>query len=217
MVETLVLKAEKRTGSGTRVARRERASGLVPCIIYGHKQEPVSVVLDYHDLALEIQHHHRLLDVELEGNRNRLLVKDIQYDHLGDTIVHIDLNRVDIDERVEVTVGVEMKGTPVGIADGGVLDQLMTEVKLECLVTSIPEIIRAIVTDLKLGETLLAGDLEIPAGVRLLSEPESPVATVRIVTEEVEEEAVVEEEGSSEPEVITREKSEEEQSEEKKT
>ena len=213
MVETLVLKAERRTGSGTRVARKERASGLVPCIIYGHKQEPVSVVLDYHDLALEIQHHHRLLEVDLDGEQTKLLVKDVQYDHLGDTIVHIDLTRVNIDERVGVTVGVELKGTPVGIADGGALDHIMAELKLECLVTSIPEIIRVKVTELKLGESLLASDLELPDGVRLLSDPESPVATVRMVLEEVEEEAAAEEEGGAEPEVITREKSEDDKSE----
>jgi len=210
MVESLVLKAQKREQKGTRAARQLRIKGLVPAVIYGHKQEPVSVTLNFHDLALEVQHHHRLLEVELEGKKEKLLVKDVQYDYLGDTIIHVDLARVDLDERVQVTVEVVLKGTPMGVSEGGVLDQLLTEIQLECLVTDIPEEIRANVADLKEGEHLNAGQLELPSGASLVTEADASIAIVRTKAAEVEEEEVAEEADTSEPEVITREKEEEE-------
>jgi len=132
-----------------------------------------------------------------------LLVKDIQDDHMGDKIVHVDLARVRLDERVQVTVMVELKGIPVGVSEGGTLDQALMGVELECLVTSIPESIRVKVTDLKLGQHLLAKDLELPAGAKLITDPESLVAIVRAKAEEVEEVAPAAAEEGTEPEVIT--------------
>jgi large subunit ribosomal protein L25 len=214
MVETLVLKAEKRKNSGTRSSRKARASGLVPAIVYGHGAEPLSITLNYHDLSLELHHHHRLLQVDVEGQHEQLLVKDVQYDHLGDTIIHLDLTRVDLDERVAVAVTLEFKGTPVGASEGGILDQMLGSIELECLVTAIPESIRVMVTDLNIGDMLLAKNVELPSGATLVTDPESAVATVRMMAEEVEEEVEVEA-GGDEPEVITaREKTDEEATEE---
>jgi len=213
MTETLVLKAEGRDKTGTREARRLRSRGKVPVIIYGHKQEPVSAALNYHDLALELQHHHRLLGVELNGKTEQFLVKDIQYDYLGDTIIHVDLSRVNLDERVQVMVGVVLKGIPEGVHEGGVLAQLLTEVELECKVTSIPEEVRANIVHLKVGESLTAGELELPEMISLVTDAKAPVATVRVKEEEAAEEAVEEAEAteSAEPEMIAREKTEEQE------
>ena len=202
MVESLVLKAERRTNTGTQVSRKLRAAGLVPAIIYGHKQDPVAVVLIYHDLALEVQHRHRLLDVELDGKAEKFLLKDVQYDHLGDRIIHVDLARVKVGERVQVAVTVELRGVPAGVAEGGVLDQLRAEVELECPVISIPEVIRVSVAHLNIGDTLTAGELEMPEGSKLVTESETPLVTVRVLAEEVEEEVSAEGEGV-EPEVIS--------------
>ena len=211
MIEALILKAEKREHTGTSEARKLRKEGKVPGIVYGHNIEPVAVALNYHDLALEIQHHHRLLEVELEGQREKLLIKEVQRDHLGERIQHVDLARVSMDERVQVTVSVELRGTPVGAADGGVLEQLMGAVELECLVTSIPENIRMTVLEMQVGDTLTAKDLELPEGTKLITDPDSPVASVRVMAEEVEEE-VPTEEGEVEPEVISvHEKAEEQE------
>ncbi|MBN2375624.1 MAG: 50S ribosomal protein L25 [Sedimentisphaerales bacterium] len=205
MVETIVLKAEKREQAGSRYSRKLRKQGLVPAIIYGHKTEPVAIQLNYHDLALELQHHHRLLDVELDGAQEKLLVKDVQHDYLGDKVIHVDLTRVNIDERVQVTVEVELRGTPVGVSEGGVLDQINTDIELECLVTAIPESVRALVSDLKIGETLVAGDLELPAGAKLISDPTTAIATVSVVAEEAEEAEEAEvAEGEVEPEIIAK-------------
>ncbi|MBN1844244.1 MAG: 50S ribosomal protein L25 [Sedimentisphaerales bacterium] len=207
--EAIVLKAERKQQAGTRVSRKLRLAGRVPAIIYGHQQEPESVHLDYHDLALELQHHHRLLAVELAGQRQQVLVKEVQYDHLGDKIIHVDLARVRLDERVEVTVALELKGTPAGAAEGGVLEQLLGEIELECLVTSIPESIRVPVAAMQVGDLLTAGQLVLPEGAKLITDPETPVVSVSVMAaEEVAEEAV---EGEAEPEVIAR-KAEEDES-----
>lgn len=215
MVEALLLKAEQRAKSGTRSARRERTAGRVPGIVYGHKQEPVAISLDYHDLALELQHGHRLLEVELGGKKEKLLVKEVQHDHLGERILHVDLTRVDMDERVQIKVPVVLKGTPVGVSqDGGILEHMQDEIELECVVTGIPENIRAQVLELKVGETLTAGDLELPPGATLVTDAEAAIATVRMVVEEVEEEEEAAEEEAAEPEVIAREKAEEGEAEE---
>ncbi len=218
MVETIVLKAEKREQSGTRCSRKLRKQGLVPAIIYGHKTEPVSVQLNYHDLTMELQHHHRLLEVELDGSQEKLLVKDVQYDHLGDTVIHIDLTRVDLDERVQVTVEIELRGTAVGVSEGGVLDQVNNNIELECLVTDIPESIRVKIGELKIGETLTAADLELPAGAKLISDPTTAIATISVMAEEPEEaegEAGAAE-GEVEPEVIAKKAEESEKGESEK-
>jgi large subunit ribosomal protein L25 len=215
MAETLVLKAETREAIGTRFARRQRKQGRVPTIIYGHKIDPVSVSLDYHDLMLELHHRHRLLDVELEGKREKFLVKAVQYDHMGDTVVHLDLVRVSLDERVAVTVEVELKGVPAGASEGGILEQLLADIQLECPVINIPDKVRMRVNHLKLNESILASDIELPEGAKLITDATATVAIVRLPSEAPEEEAaataVVEGEAGVEPEVIGRVKPEEEE------
>ena len=216
MAEQLVLKAKLRQDRGKRASRKMRTAGLVPAIIYGHKEAPVSVELDYHDLFLELKHRHRLLDIELDGNRQKLLVKEVQHDHLGDKIVHIDLTRVSLDERVKVRVPVELRGIPAGVSEGGVLDQVMAEIELECLVTSIPDNIRVPVSHLKLGESLYARDLPLPEGVTLVTDKDVPVAAVRLIAEEVAPAAAPAEGEGVEPVLIRKPAGEEEGAEEEK-
>ena len=213
MVEALVLKAEKRASHGTRASRKERKAGNVPAIVYGHKAEPISVTLNYHDFALEMQHHHRLLDVELEGKQEKLLIKEVQYDHLGDKIIHVDLTRVDLTERVQMTVRLEFRGTPAGLAEGGVLHQMSADIELECLVTNIPESIRVNIAEMQPGDMLLAKNIELPEGTSLATAPETPVVAVRLAVEAPEEEEEEGTSGEAEPEIITaREKPEDEES-----
>ena len=211
MDEKLVLKAEKRSDSGTRVARKLRKEGFIPAIIYGHKKESVSVKLNSHDLNLELQHHHRLLDLDVDGKRESCLVKEVQYDYLGEDIIHVDLTRVNVDERVTVSVALELRGTSVGVSEGGgVLNQLLTEIELECVVVNIPETIRVVISDLQIGDAVTAGELELPEGAVLQTPAETAVVMVQAAAEVPEEEEEVEEAASSEtePEVIGGDKEE---------
>ena len=147
---------------GTRYSRRERKAGRIPAIIYGHKEDPEPILLDAHDVGVELAHGVHVLSVELGGNERQYLIKEVQYDYLASAPVHIDLMRVDLDERVTVRIPVELRGVPKGVSEGGVLDQLLAEVEVECVVTQIPESFRPLVTGLGVGETLFVRDLDLP-------------------------------------------------------
>ena len=207
-MERMVLKADRRTVVGTKHARRERQTGRLLAIIYGHDEEPEPISLDVHDALHELQHGARVLNLDLNGKQGQYLIKDVQYDHLGTHPIHVDLMRVDLTEKVQVKVGVELRGVPAGIAEGGVLDHPTTEIEVECLVTQIPETLAVNVRHLQIGEALLAKDLELAPGVTLLTDPEERIAAVRVLAEEVSAEEVKEE--TDQPEVIGREKEEEE-------
>jgi len=197
------LKAQTRNEFGSRRMARLRKSGHVPGILYGHGQENVPVTLATHAIELAVLHGERLLELDLDGRTENALLKEVQYDTFGHEVLHVDLARVDLHERVQVTVPVTLRGTPAGVNEGGMLQQTMAEVNIECVVTAIPEEIEASVTELKIGETLQAGQLELPAGATLLDEPDSAVCSVTYVSEEeVEEVEAGAEAAAAEPEVI---------------
>jgi large subunit ribosomal protein L25 len=131
-----------------------------------------------------------------------VLVKEVQYDHLGAEVIHVDFARVSLDEKVKVTVRIELKGTPKGEADGGVLQQVLPTLEIECLVTEIPDAIRHIVTELALNEVLHVRDLKLPPGVRAIQDPDLIVATVREIVEAAATEPAEGE--AAEPELIGR-------------
>jgi large subunit ribosomal protein L25 len=203
-----LLRASSRKEVGTRQVRRLRDHGLVPAIIYGHQQTPQAITLSEHDLEQAVTHGERLLEVDVEGQAQHVLVKDVQWDTFGKAILHADLFRVSLDERVEVTVSLVLRGTPVGLADGGVLNQSISSVRIECLVAAIPEELRVVVAAMKIGDLIHLRDVELPAGVKLMGDPEMVVCSCSMVAEEVVPEAP---EGAvAEPEVIGAKKEEEE-------
>jgi len=197
-----VIKATERPELGTRKVRRLRAKGLIPAVVYGHGEQAQSITLNEHEVELAILHGERLLELDVDGKTQNVLIKDVQYDTFGHAVLHVDLTRVDLDERVEVTVPIVLKGTPIGVTDeDGMLQQTTTEVSVECPVRAIPDEIAVTVTGLRVGDTLNVSDLPLPDGAKILDDAETHVASVRVVAEEVEEEAVVEGTGV-EPEVI---------------
>jgi len=198
------LKLNGREKTGTREARRLREQGLIPAIIYGHGEPSQPVTMARHDIELAIQHGERLLQAEVDGKEGNFLIKDVQYDYLGQNVLHVDLTRVRLDERVEVTVPIELRGTPVGVEqEDGVLTKQLAEIALECVVTSIPEQVRVSVNDLHVDDSVRVSDLELPEGVKVLEDPETVIASVALVAEE-EEAAPAEAaaEAAAEPEVI---------------
>jgi len=215
-MERLVLEAKVRDRFGTRHARAARECGETPAIIYGHGEAPQAVTLSRHDLEVELSRGSRTVSLNLDGKREQFLIKEVQYDHLGVAPLHVDLMRVSADERVTITVAIEIKGTPKGLAEGGALDQQMADIELECLVTEIPESIRANVASLGVGETLYVRDLVLPPGVKVLADPDDRVATVRMLVEAAAPAAAPESEESKEPAVIKRERAEAEGEEKEK-
>jgi len=212
MEKTLVLKSQKREQTGSKSAARVRRQGRIPAVVYGHKREAVAISLDAHSLVEGLHHGHRLFDVQIGRKREKLLVKDLQYDYLGKDIIHVDLMRVDVSEMVRVTVPVEFKGTARGAHEGGIIEGHTDHLEVECKVTDIPEAIVVSVKEIGIGDTLHAGDIELAEGVKLVSDPSMLLVTCGLLaaaksTEELEAEVPVA------PEVITEAKEGEEQEE----
>jgi large subunit ribosomal protein L25 len=193
MEETLVLKAEKRDQTGTKSAARVRKAGRVPGIVYGHKKEPIAISLDAHNLVQSLHHGHRLFDIQIGRKKDKVLLKDLQYDYLGKDIIHIDLIRVDVSESVKVTVPIELKGTAQGTHEGGIIEEHLDHLEIECKVTDIPESIIVLVKEVGVGDALHAGDVELPEGIKLITSSSQVIVTCSLVaaaksTEELEEE-----------------------------
>jgi large subunit ribosomal protein L25 len=201
-VKSAQLEVQHRSELGSRANKRLRDAGFVPGVIYGHKEAVVPVTLPKREVVGHLHKGAHLFDLNLDGKSEKVLVKEVQYDHLGIEVLHVDFARVSLDEKVKVTVPLELKGTPKGEADGGVLQQVVSSLEIECLVTDIPDIIRHNVAEMKLDDVLRVKELAIPPGVRVLHDPELIVATVKEILEAVSTEPV--EGATAEPEVIGR-------------
>src|SRR5256885_3897934 len=200
------ISAKTRSEVGSRANKRLRNAGLLPGVIYGHKEAVVPVTLPRKEIENHLNHGAHVFDVSLDGKSEKVLVKEVQYDHLGIAVIHVDFARVSLDEKVEVTIPIELKGEPKE-AEGGVLQQVINEIEVECLVTEIPDAIRVNVADMKLKDVLAIKDLPLPKGVTTKLDPELIVVTLKEVKEEEIAPAAVEGE-AGEPEVIGKKKEE---------
>src|SRR5579871_4013101 len=151
MAETTVLDAQPRTKHGSHYAAKLRKQGQIPAILYGHKQETVSLTLNGDELAKAIRKGARVLDLKTDGGVQKALINEIQWDHLGIELVHVDFKRVDVNERIHITVPIELRGIAPGVTGGGVLDQPIHALHVECLAISIPQSIRVNIGELQIG------------------------------------------------------------------
>src|ERR671921_1262531 len=200
--QSIQIAAEPRPALGSRANKRLRDTGKVPGVVYGHKEAVVPVTLPKKELVTHLNKGAHVFDLSLDGKAEKVLVKEVQYDHLGIEVIHVDFARVSLDEKVEVTVPLELKGTPAGEADGGVLQQIIAELEIECLVTEIPNAIVHNVSEMKLDDVLHIKELKLPPGVRALQDEDQLVAQVKTIEEEAATPAA--DEGAAEPEVIGR-------------
>ena len=207
MAQTAQITAKSRSELGSRANKRLRDAGMIPGVIYGHKEAVVTVTLPKKETENHLKHGAHVFDLAVEGKSEKCLVKEVQYDHLGIEVIHVDFARVSLDEKVKVTVPLELKGEPKGEKDGGVLQQIINELEVECLVTDIPDKITFNVSEMKLDDVIHIKELPVPQGVRILQDGDLIAVQVREVKEE--EVAPVAAEGEAEPEVIGK-KAEEE-------
>jgi len=205
VAETETLKVKKREARGTKACRRLRAEGLIPAVIYGHGQDPVAVQMPAEEFEQALRHHGRMFDLRLGRKKESVLLRDMQHDALGDDIIHADFVRVAMDEAIEIQVPITLKGKPK--VDHAVLQQPLMALEIECLPADIPEEILAQVGHLEMSQSVSVSDLEMPDGVKALTDPETVVATLTPaqVEEEAPEEAAAAVEAGEEPEIIGRE------------
>lgn len=215
MDKTLKLKAEIREQTGSKSAEAVRSSGRIPAIVYGHKENTVSISLDKHDFSEGVHHGHRLIDVQMGKKKETVIIKDLQYDHLGKDIIHADLMRVDVTERIRVNVPIELKGTAKGTHNGGIVESHLDSIEVECAVTQIPEAIVVRIADMDIDDILYARDLALPEGVKLMEEPGTLVVACHTVAE-VKTTEELETEAPTAPEVIGKAEEEGEEAEQEK-
>lgn len=174
--------AELREQFGKGFARRLRAAGKIPAVIYGHGTDPVHVALPGHQISLIIRRANALLELDIEGTNQLALVKDVQRDPVQQIIEHIDLLVVKKGEKVHVevpiyTTGVSFSGTIVTVD--------VNTIRLEVLATNIPEHLEVSVEGLEEGAHITAGDVVLPKGAELLDEPDLLLVAVSVPAAEV--------------------------------
>jgi large subunit ribosomal protein L25 len=213
MAESVTLVAQSRDNRGTHEARRMRKQGRIPAVVYGHKEATLTVAVGRDDLHKAIRAGARVVDLQAGGKTEKALIRDVQWDHLGHDILHVDFARVAADERIQIEVRIELRGTAPGVTAGGALDQPIHNLEIECLAIAVPDSIRVPINELQIGQALRVKDLKLPEGVTTAVDPEAIV--VQVAAPKVEEEAVVAPVAEqAEPEVIGRKEKPEEEAEE---
>lgn len=187
------LAAEERTSLGSAATRRLRRQGLVPGVLYQAGGPSIAFALPERALR-EIFHGEggrtQVIDIAIAGAAPKpALLKDWQADPVRDVVTHLDLQQVDLTEAVEASVPVVLVGNPVGVRDGGVLDQPVRSVTVRALPDALPENIEHDVQELDIGATLAVGDLAAPEGVEIVDDPTGLIASITAPSAVVEPEA----------------------------
>jgi large subunit ribosomal protein L25 len=223
-MEAFVVEAKLREERGKGPARRARRTGLIPAVLYGGKNEPITMTVNARQLDRILRSetgHNTIFTVQVGGRRDeKAMVKDWQVDPVSGSLIHVDLLRVAMDVRMRVKVPVHTFGEPEGVKlQGGIFEMVTREVELECLPTDIPEEFKVDVSGLTIGKQLRAADLPFdPEKIKLVTDPQRVLAHVVVLKKEEEvapaEAAAVTEAAPAEPEVIKKGKKEVEEGEE---
>ena len=201
--------AQKNKGTGTRVARRLRKSGRIPAVIYGHKQAVVPVTLGHDDVLRMVKTPGHLAELDLGGATETVLIRDVQWDHLGKEILHLDFARVSAEEIIETEVPLEFRGHAAGIAAGGIVEHVVHSLPIKCRAGAIPDAIKVDVSDLQVDQGVHVRDLTLPPDVTVDADPD--LLLVHVVTRAAEPEPTEAlDETATQPEVIKPERKEKE-------
>lgn len=210
-----MLSATKRERTGSRYSRRLRESGSLPAVIYGHKEDPVSITLDMHETMLHLKKGEKFFELDIEGAKEHVLLKDLGYDYLGDNIVHADFARVNLDERVDVNVHLTFVGEAKGLKKpGAIMMHPHTELELNVLITNLPDHIEVDVSGMDVGDIIHASEVKLPLDTMKLVSDEDAIVAQIVMKAETEDDDAESEEVSSEgiaPEVIGEKKDDKEE------
>ena len=200
---TDVLNVLLRKEVGTGAVRRLRRAGQTPAILYGHGEANVNLAVPTPELKAALRHGSKLVDLQ-GGVVEKALIRAIQWDAYGSTVLHLDLTRVSEQERVEVTVALDLKGEAPGAKEGGLVDHHLFEVEIECPAGEIPDRLYANIRNLHVGQSITLSEVHLPEHVKLLTPADTVVVSCQTQgpVEELEEEAAAA--GAGEPEVIGR-------------
>ena len=209
MAKQVKLSASRRSGMGRSAVRKIKAQGGVPAIIYGARQQPEPLQISKRDISLMFSHasgENILVELEIEGESgSRLaLVQEVQHSPVGGDVLHIDFHAVSMDEMIEAEVPLEPVGTPEGVKTfGGLLEQALRSLEIECLPKNLPDVITVDVSHLNIGDAIHVTDIPLPEGVK--TRVPADLTAFSVIAPTVEE-APVEAEAATSPEVITEKK-----------
>lgn len=209
-MEKQKLKAELRNDTGKEVNKRYRREGIVPGVLYSpHDEKNLLLKVKREELLKLLSgKKHGIIDLEIDDgkkNFNRLaIIKEFQYNSLRKQMVHVDFYGVTLKEKLTVQVSIELIGEPIGIEEGGILEVELREVEIECLPSQVPGPLKADISHLKINDHLTVGELDIPKGIEVLTEPDRIIASVRPPTK-IEEVVKEEEEEAEEAEEVAEE------------
>ena len=215
---TIEVQRRERTGKGEN--RRLRVAGQIPAVLYGADKEPVPIHVPRRlllDLFKQGGHENRIFQLKLAGTdqTRHAMIRDLQLNPVTSEVTHLDFQRIAMDQKLRVSVRIELDGVPTGVRnDGGVLDFVTRELEVECMPSAIPAVLRADVSEMGIGSHLAARELALPEGVVHVGSPDTVIVSVKhsrvdaatTVAPAEAAEAAVE---SAEPEVIQRGKKEE--------
>lgn len=202
--------ATKRAETGTRKVRKVREQGLIPAVIYGHKTGTAHINVSKDDLMRHLRSGKHMVDVDIEGVKERALLKEIQYDAFGDHVIHVDFARIAMDEEVTVSVPIILNGNAIGVTHGGILQHIIKEIQVTCLPADIPDSIPFRVNELDIDAAVHIKDLPPTPRAKYLGEPEQIVLQIvkPIIEEVAPAPAAGVEAAAAEPEVLKKGKEE---------
>lgn len=220
-MERVDLAVEKRQEFGKERVRKLRKVGIIPAVLYRGGKDSLSLKLSARDFLKSISTKAGLnviLNLKItgsDGSGSKLssctaIIKEIQRHPVTGGILHVDFNEISLKEKLQVQVKVETKGDAPGVKEGGSLEQIIWEIKVECLPTQIPEKIAVDISELKIGDAVFIKQLEVPQGVKILEDPGAVVLSVKPPHIEKPVEELPEEVVPEEPELIRKERKEEE-------
>lgn len=184
MAKQETLQAEKRDVKGSTASKRLRRTGVVPAVIYGSKQREYMIQLNskaFFDLARKQSSHNFLVNLEIEGANEKTklaIVQDIQRDPLNGSLIHVDFRAVSETDTIHAAVPIELRGEPIGVKTGGLLEQLVHEIEVSCNPSNLPESIVNDVESLTIGQSLKVAELNLPEGVSVKLDGDVLVALV---------------------------------------
>lgn len=215
MALPISISAARRAGQGKQAAGRLRRAGRVPAVLYGGKKDAVALAMDPKELAAILRSetgHNTVFEVVMDGDggeRTAAMIVDWQRDPVRGSLLHVDLKRIALDQRIRVKAPIRSRGEAAGVkVQGGVLELVTREVELECLPGQIPDHLLADVSGLEIGQNLRVGDLPLPPGIKLVTAADRVVAHVVAVKEEAAPAPAEAAAAPAEPEVVKKGKGE---------
>ncbi len=221
-IEAITIEAQDRKELGTREVKRLRREQWLPAIVYDSEGHSRPIKLKRHNFEMLMRHRggqNVLIDLVVEGESPRkVLLKDLQRDRIRDMALHVDFLEISMTKKLRVQVAITLKGDPVGVTQqGGILEQMLRSVEVECLPVDIVDEIVMDVSGLELGKTLFVRDIPVDPKLTILTSPDIAIATVQLPKEEEEVKPAAEEGAPTEPALVgEEEKKEGEPAEEKK-